>query len=170
MHKVSLASKANLPSVGVTHPHDVSDLYKEVFNFMLDTVNKQPGVAWYNSQDQAFSLHKQVRFEDGTNSPDLDHNTSSGPAMKVSTPYHSTSNLNHTFNISQILPFVSGTQQNAVTIVAEVSAAAAAKASKELCHMCEPKITKLKGGIQWMRNWYFTLGVWISWCTSRIAN
>ena len=32
--EVSLASQVNLPSVGVTHSHDGSDLCKEVFNFM----------------------------------------------------------------------------------------------------------------------------------------
>ena len=85
-------------------------------------------------------------------------------------PYHGTSNLSHTFDISQISPFVSGTQQDAATIVAEVSAAAAAQALKEFHHMCEPKITKLKGAIWQMWNWYFILGTWISWCISRIAN
>ena len=48
------------------------------------------------------------------------------------------SNLNHTFDISQISPFVLGTQQDAATIVAEVSAAAVAQASKEFHHMHEP--------------------------------
>ena len=39
-----------------------------------------------------------------------------------------------------------GTAQDAATIAAEVSAAAAAQASKEFWHMREPKITKLHGG------------------------
>ena len=39
----------------------------------------------------------------------------------------------------------SGNPQDAATIVAEVSAAAAAQASKEFWHMQEPKITKFKG-------------------------
>ena len=59
---------------------------------------------------------------------------------------HGTTNLNYTFNISQISPFTSGTHQDAATITAEVLAAAAAQASKEFCHMCKPKIAKLKGG------------------------
>ena len=36
--------------------------------------------------------------------------------------------------------------QDAVTIAAEVSAAAATQASREFCQMREPKITKFKGG------------------------
>ena len=48
-------------------------------------------------------------------------------------------------NISQIQP-LSGSHQDAVSIAAEVSAAAAAQASKEFCHMHEPKIIKFKGG------------------------
>ena len=121
-------------------------LCSEVFNFIPGTVNKQWGAAWYDSQDQAFSFHKQVRFENVTGSPDLDPNVSSSQAPKALTPYHGSSNLNCTFKVSQISPFRSGTQQDAATIAAEVSAAAAAQASKEFHHMCEPKITKLKGG------------------------
>ena len=47
--EVSLASQVNLPSVGVTHPHDGSDLCKEVFNFLPGTVNKQCGAVGYDS-------------------------------------------------------------------------------------------------------------------------
>ena len=36
--------------------------------------------------------------------------------------------------------------RNMATIATEVSAAAAAQASKEFCRMHEPKITKLRGG------------------------
>ena len=68
--EVSLASQVNLPSVGVTHSHNGSVLCKKVLNFIPGTVNKQHGAVQYDSQDQAFSFHKQVRFEDGTNSPD----------------------------------------------------------------------------------------------------
>ena len=46
---------------------------------------------------------------------------------------------------SQIAP-LTNSQQDAASIVAEVSAAAAAQASKEFCHMCRPKIIKFKGG------------------------
>ena len=85
-----------------------------------------------------------MRFEQGS-SPDLSSNTSSGPAPQPqsSTP-HQLPQPNQTFNISQI-PFHSGVQ-DATTIAAEVSAATAVQASKEFCCMCEPKITKLRGG------------------------
>ena len=62
------------------------------------------------------------------------------------TPYHSSSSLNHTFHVNQTLPFVSGVQQDAATIAAQVSAAAVVEASKEFHCMHESKITKLKGG------------------------
>ena len=87
-----------------------------------------------------------MRFEDGTSSPDLDHNPVPGPNPKASTPHCVMSNLNHTFDISQILPFMSGTHQDAATITADVLAAVAVQASKEFCCMCEPKMTKLKEG------------------------
>ena len=54
--------------------------------------------------------------------------------------------LNRTFDVSGIPPVNIGNAQDAATIVAEVSAAAAAQASKEFRHMWEPKITKLHGG------------------------
>ena len=52
--------------------------------------------------------------------------------------------LNQTFNVSRISPLVSNPKE-AATIAAEVSAAAAAQASKEFWCMWEPKITKFKG-------------------------
>ena len=63
-------------------------------------------------------------------------------------PYHTvTTALNKTFHISQISPLaVASPHQDAAVIAAEVSAATAAQASKEFCHMNKPKITKLKGG------------------------
>ena len=128
------------------------------------------GTAWYNNQDQAFTFQKQVRFEDGTGSPDLDPNLPSSQPPKVSTPYHGTSNLNHMFDIGQLSPFASATQQDTATIVAEISAAAVAQASKEFCHMCEPQITKLKRGVQQMQNQYFSCGMWIFSYTYRIMN
>ena len=54
--------------------------------------------------------------------------------------------LNRTFDVSGIPPTNIGNAQDAATIVAEVSAAAAAQVSKEFQHMWEPKITKLHGG------------------------
>ena len=57
-----LAGQATLPSVGTSHTR--SGLCEEVFNILPGTVNSCRGAAQYNSQDQAFSFHKQVRFED----------------------------------------------------------------------------------------------------------
>ena len=65
---------------------------------------------------------------------------SSSQATKALTPYHSSSNFNHTFNVSHILPFASDAQQDAATIAAEVSAAAVAQVSKEFCCMHKPKL------------------------------
>ena len=60
--ELSLAGQATLPSVGTSHTR--SGLCEEVFNILPGTVNQCRGAAQYNSQDQAFSFHKQVRFED----------------------------------------------------------------------------------------------------------
>ena len=54
--------------------------------------------------------------------------------------------MNKTFDISGISPTNLGAAQDVAMIAAEVSAAAAAQASKEFWHMWEPKITKLRGG------------------------
>ena len=54
--------------------------------------------------------------------------------------------LNHTFDVSGFPVSNIGNAQDAATIVAEVSAAAAAQASKEFWCMRQPKITKLWGG------------------------
>ena len=53
--------------------------------------------------------------------------------------------MDKTIDVSRILP-LAGDPHNAVSIAAEVSAAAAAQASKEFHCMHEPKITKFKGG------------------------
>ena len=53
--------------------------------------------------------------------------------------------LNQTFDVSCISPTNLGNAQDVATIVAEVSAAAVAQASKEFWQMWEPKITKLHG-------------------------
>ena len=102
------------------------------------TVNQHWGATKYNSQDQAFSFQKQVRFEQGS-SPDLSSNASAGPDSQPqsSTP-HWLPQPNQTFDISQI-PFHSGVQ-DAATIGMEGLAAAAAQASKEFRVMCELKI------------------------------
>ena len=51
--------------------------------------------------------------------------------------------MNKTFDVSGISPTDFGTAHDVATIAAEVSAAAAAQASKEFRRMREPKITKL---------------------------
>ena len=67
--ELSLAGQVTLPSVGTFCTR--SGLCEEVFNILPGTVNQCRGAARYHSQDQAFSFHKQVRFEDNTSSPEL---------------------------------------------------------------------------------------------------
>ena len=158
-----LASQASLPSVELTSSE--AGLCEEVFNIFPGTVNQCRGAAQYHSQDQPFSFHKQVRFEDNASSPDLrpkaDPKTSSSQPVsgklptlpnlhshpQTFTPFSATRTLPHnrTFDVSQIA-HLSGNAQDAVTIAAEVSAAAAVQASNEFHHMHKPKITKFKGG------------------------
>ena len=162
--ELSLASQANLPSVG--HSQDGADLQEEVFNYLLGTVNTNWGAALYKLQDQAFPFQKHVQFGDRSQVPDLklDTNPSNHPSPShtiphSSTPHHGVKLLNRTFYISQISP-LTGNPHDAVTIAAEVLAAAAAQVSKKFHHMCDPKITKFKGS-------YSTdakLTLW-SWCT-----
>ena len=166
--KLSLAGQATLPSVGTSHTR--SGLCEEVFKILPGTVNQCRGAAQYNSQDQAFSFHKQVRVEDNTSSPELrpDVGSQGGRPTQTatvntprvsnipilpnvptytSTPYCVAGSIpsDNTFDVSPMAPLVRNTQ-DAATIAAEVSAAAAAQASKEFHRMREPKITKLKGG------------------------
>ena len=167
MLELSLAGQASLPSVGTSHTR--SGLCEEVFNILPGTVNQHRGAAQCQSQDQAFSFHRQVRFEDNTSSPELrpdeesqggrstqtatvnTHRVSNIPIlpnvpMYTSTPYHAAGSLpsNKTFDVSPMAPLISN-NQDAATIAAEVSAAAAAQALQEFCRMHEPKSTKLKG-------------------------
>ena len=109
-----------------------------------------------------------MRFQDNASSPDLKPEANLGESRSAqpiastvptytlphipsthhtSTPFCMPSTVPHnrTFDVSSMAPLASNTQ-DAATIVAEVSAAAAAQASKEFCRMREPKITKLKGG------------------------
>ena len=164
--ELSLAGQATLPSVSSSHNR--LGLCEEVFNILWGTVNQQRGAATYNSQDQAFSFHKQVRFQDNASSPDLKPEANlgeSGSAQPVastvptytllripSTHHTSTPSCvpsiiphNRTFDLSPMAPLASNTQ-DAATIVAEVFAVAAVQALKEFHRMREPKITKLKGG------------------------
>ena len=166
--ELSLAGQATLPFVGASCTR--SGLHEEVLNILPGTVNQCRGAAQYHSQDQAFSFNKQVRFEDNTSSPKLKPDvgsyggrsaqsaTGNTPVVShiptlphvpthTSTPFCVAGNIpsDKTFDISPVAPLVSNTQDVA-TIVAEVSAAAAAQASKEFHRIREPKITKLKGG------------------------
>ena len=142
-------------------------LRQEVFDILPGTVNQRRGAAQYKSQDQAFSFQKQVQFEDNNSSPELEPVTNSGegrPTLSLpvipprlsdilgilhaprhsSTPYR-TIPQNCTFDVKPTTPLVDESR-HAAMIAAEVSAAAAAQASKEFQWMREPKITKLRGG------------------------
>ena len=157
--QVSLFSQRELPSVGATQ--EGINLRDEIFNYVPGTVNTNRGAAVYESPDQAFSFQKHVRFRDRPNRPDLESGVAGSGApmspittepMQIpphsSTPFHRVNQglMNRTFDVSGISPTNLGTAQDAATIAAEVSAAAAAQASKEFQQMQEPKITKLRGG------------------------
>ena len=73
--ELSLAGQATLPSVAASSNR--TGLRQEVFNILPGTVNQRRGAAQYESQDQAFSFQKQVRFEDNNSSPEL------GPVMNL---------------------------------------------------------------------------------------
>ena len=137
------------------------NLRDQIFNYVPGTVNTNRGATVYDSLDQPYSFQKHVRFGDRPNQPDLESDaadpgiTPESPTTvptqlpaHSSTPYCRTSQgpMNRTFDVSGISPTNFGAAQDAATIAAEVSAAAAAQASKEFWHMREPKITKLHGG------------------------
>ena len=54
--EMSLASQENLPSVGKSQ--EEVDLHKEVFDYILGTINTRQGMATYQSRDQAFQFPK----------------------------------------------------------------------------------------------------------------
>ena len=166
--ELSLAGQATLSLVvpSISRP----GLCQEVFNILPGTVNPRRGAVQYKSEDQAFSFHKQVQFEDNDTSPKLRPDVKSGGgrsthtlpvitprlsdistiphALKyMSTPHRVASTVpsNRMFDVGPIAPLANDSR-NVATIAAEVSAAAAAQASKEFCKMREPKITKLRGG------------------------
>ena len=166
--EVSLAGQATLPSVATSSSQ--TELRREIFNILPGTVNPRRGAAQYESQDQAFSFQKQVRFEDDHSSPELGPVANSGEGRPTPTlpvipprlsdisrishpphpPHHSSTPYrapihDHTFDVEPSAPLVNESRQVA-NIAAEVSAAAAAQASKEFRRMREPKITKLRGG------------------------
>ena len=142
-------------------------LCQEVFNILPGTVNSRRGAAQYKSQDQAFSFHKQVRFEDNNSSPELKPDVKLGGGRSTlalpviapglsdisgiphapkysSTPYHAIPS-NRMFDVGTSTHLVDDSR-NMATIAAEVSAAAAVQVFKEFHRMQEPKIIKLRGG------------------------
>ena len=148
-----------MPSEGVTQEGE--NLREKVFNYVPGTVNTRRGAAVYDSPDQPYSFQKHVRFGDRFKQPDLESdveesgitanipkNIPSQIPVRSSTPFRGVSEgpMNKTFDVSGISPTNLGAAHDAATIAAEVSAAAAAQASKEFWHMREPKITKLRGG------------------------
>ena len=157
----SITSQKDLPSVpseGVTQEGE--NLRDKVFNYVPGTVNTRRGAAVYDSPDQPYSFQKHVRFGDRFKQPDLESDiVESGITPNIPTnipkqlpvrsltPFCGVSEgpMNKTFDVSGILPTNLGAAHDAATIAAEVSAAAAAQASKEFRHMWEPKITKLRG-------------------------
>ena len=147
--EISLASQANLPSIAQSQ--EKVDLCREVFDYVPGTVNTRQGVATYQSGDQHFQFQKQAWFGDRSLVPDLKSSADPEDPINSShtkpfslTPFRDTKPVNKTFDVSQISPLTSN-HQDAATVAAEILAAAA-QASKEFCHMCEPKITKFKGG------------------------
>ena len=149
--ELSLASQATLPSIRPTK--EEANLREEIFNYLPGTVNARRGAAVYDSQDQPFSFRKQVRFGDRSQRPDLksdadsDEQQISPPTTPRIPPHHicGARPMNQTFDVSHI-PNLTSVPQDAAAIAAEVSAAAAAQASKEFHRMRDPKITKFKGG------------------------
>ena len=79
--ELSLAGQATLPSV--RHTQEGADLRKEVFDYLPGTVNTRRGAAVYDTQDQAFSFRKQVRFGDRSQGPDLKSDTDSEDQSSV---------------------------------------------------------------------------------------
>ena len=86
-----------------------------------------------------------------------------------STPFCDTEPVNKTFDISQISPLTSN-PQDVATIVAEVSAAATAQASKEFCCMQNPRSVSLRVVIPLMLNYCFDCGVQIFCLTFKIVS
>ena len=80
--EVTSASQANLPLVATSNNQEAQGLHSQVFDYVLGTVSAKWGAAKYDSQDQAFLFsHKQVRFQEGNSSPNLDPplSSSQGP-------------------------------------------------------------------------------------------
>ena len=135
--ELSLVGHATLPSL--KHTQKEADLWEEVFNYLPGTVNTKRGAAMYDTQDQPFSFRKHVEFGDRSQVPDLrldanseDHPNTGQNILCSSTPHCGAKPINQTFDISHIPP-LTGSPHDAAAIAAEVSAAVAAQALKELC-------------------------------------
>ena len=147
--ELSLASQATLPSVRPTK--EEADLREEIFNYLPGTVNTRRGAALYESQDQPLSFQKHVQFGDRSTMPDLksddadsedQQRSSPNTIPRSSTPHRGARPMNRTFDVSHI-PNLTNVPHDAAAIAAEVSAAAAAQASKEFRKMRDPKIIKI---------------------------
>ena len=89
MLEITSTSQANLPSVATSNPQEVRGLHCQIFDYVPGTVNTKRGAVKYDSQDQAFSFsHKQVRFQDGGGSTNLDIPPMVGQGPQSSTLYH----------------------------------------------------------------------------------
>ena len=123
MLEVTSTTQANLPSVAMSNPQEMCSLHSQIIGYVPGTVNTKRGAAKYDSQDQAFSFsQKQVRFQDGSSSPNLDIPSMVGQGPQSSTLYHaSNAALNRTFNVSQISPLaLVGVHQDVAVIAVEV--------------------------------------------------
>ena len=82
----------------MSNPQEEHGLHSQIFDYVPGTINTKRGAAKYDSQDQAFSFsHKQVRFQDGCGSPDLEIPLTVGQGLQSSTLYHaSNAALNQT--------------------------------------------------------------------------
>ena len=99
------------------HTQEGADLRKEVFDYLPGTVNTRRGAAVYDTQDQAFSFRKQVRFGDRSQVPDLKSDADSEDQSSVgqnvpqsSTPHCGAKPMNQTFDISHIPPMTGSPQ------------------------------------------------------------
>ena len=98
--EITSVSQANLPSVAMSNPQEECGIHSQIFDYVPGTINTKRGAAKYDIQDQAFSIfHKQVRFQDGCSSPDLNIPPTVGQGPQSSTPYHASNvALNQTFD------------------------------------------------------------------------
>ena len=118
--EVTSASQANLPLLATSNNQEAQGLCSQVFDYVPGMVKIKQGAAKYDSQGQAFLFSlKQVRFQDGDSTPNLDPPFSSSQGPKSSTPYHAVNTaLNKTFDISQISPLAVASAHQDVPVIA----------------------------------------------------